>query len=104
MRIAALMTLCAAAMWMLSTAGCAPGEPKTTEQQPVLYVRAGYVLPPTLPNLARIPDEQQRLEMLRAVAVPIEDRWLVDGPTMRWMLKQIARLKRLEREGHIGTP
>jgi len=81
-------------MLMPSIAGCAAGATRTTDPTPAVYVPAGYLCPPNLPELLRIPDEAARLDAVARTALPLRDRWLLDGQTMAWLMKQAAQARR----------
>ena len=94
MRMPRLLVTFALVMLMPSIAGCAAGATRTTEPAPAVYVPAGYLCPPNLPELLRIPDEAARLDAVARSALAVRDRWLLDGETMAWLMKQAAKSRR----------
>ena len=100
MRTLTLTGMFVLATLMLSTVGCVNGSqsPGLDVRQPVLYVPAGWLVPANLPEMLDIPDKTQRDTAIRQSVIAIEHRYLVDIPTMQWLLKQVAKARRLEEE------
>jgi len=61
-------------------AGCAP---PADSHPAALYVRAGYLCPPDLPALVAIEDREARMAAVAKAAIPIADRWLIEGRLVR---------------------
>lgn len=98
MKLARLTMLSLAVMLMLSMTSCTTGNEKTTDLE-VLYVQQAYLCPPTLPEMAQNTDDEARVKAMAKASIPLQDVWIVPTPTFRWMMKQIAKLKRIEAEG-----
>lgn len=106
MRVARLASACALVMLSGLLIGCPPGRLKIAEVadgQLVAHMEVGVIVPvhpQEMDKALKVADETKRLKAIADLQTfVVMDAWVIPGPAFRWMMVQLAELRRLKVEG-----